>query len=450
MISEKKVERLENSAVKLSIVVPAAEVRRSYDKMMREYASNVRIDGFRKGHVPASVLERKFGDSLRLDAMGRVLEAAVDEAVKDLAEKPLAYDAPALDGEPEFALDKDFSFSVTYDVFPEVEAPSLEGLTITVPKVEVTQADVDRELEQIRQRNALVVEKQGPAAKGDIVTLDWKELDADGAEKEGSARQDFTFEVGTGYNLYKIDDEVQGLAAGASKTFSKTFPEGYEYPDLAGKTVTLAVSVTKVKEKKLPALDDELAQDVSEKYKTLADLVAATRENLEKTLADKLRHEKEHLITDEIVARGKVALPRSMVNAELSMRWDSLKRQMGVDSDDKLERIAAYSGKSRQALMDDWRPVAEKGIQARLLIEKLIEKGGYVCTDEDLEAEYARQASGGTMSVAEIKAEYEKHQSVEYLRERVREEKFFDAAIAAAKVADGEAKAYVDFVRENE
>lgn len=450
MISEKKVERLENSAAKLSVTVPQDEVRKAYEKMMKEYSNNVRVDGFRKGHVPASVLERKFGDSLRLDAMGRVMEAAVDEALKDLEEKPLAYDSPSLDGEPEFALDKDFSFSVTYDIFPIVQTPSLEGLTITVPRVEVTKVDMDRELEQIRQRNALVVEKQGPAVKGDIVTLDWKEVGADGAEAKDSARQDFTFEVGTGYNLYKFDDEIEGLAAGQEKTFTKTFPEIYEYPELNGKTVTLQVKVTKVKEKKLPALDDELAQDVSEKHKTLADLEASVREGLEKTLADRMRHEKEHLVTDEIVKRGDFALPKSMVSAELSMRWDSLKRQMGVDSDDKLERIASYSGKTREGLMEDWRPVAEKGIKAKLLIEKLVEQGGYVCTDEDLEAEYARQAEGNSMSAAEIKAEYEKRGSAEYLRERIREEKFFDAAISGASVVEGETVAFVDFARENE
>ncbi|MGB4572634.1 MAG: trigger factor [Rectinemataceae bacterium] len=450
MISEKKIEHLEHSAVKLSVTVGAAEVRKAYDKMMKEYANNVRVDGFRIGHVPASVLERKFGDSLRLDAMGRVLEAAVEEAVKDIEEKPLAYDSPSLDGQPEFAIDKDFSFAVTYDVFPTVVAPSLEGLSITIPKVEITKADIDRELEEIRQRNALVVEKQGPAGKGDIVTLDWQELGPDGEAVQGSARQDFTFEIGTGYNLYKFDDEIEGLAAGQEKRFSKSFTEGYEYPELVGKTVTLEVKVTKVKEKKVPALDDELAQDVSEKYSTLADLVASVEADLKKHLEDRLRHEKEHAVTDELLKRGSPDLPASMVAAELAMRWDSLKRQMGVESDEKLEQIAAYSGKTREALMEDWKPSAEKGIATRLLVEKLVEQGGFVCTDEDLEAEYARQAEGGAMSVAEVKAEYEKRGSAEYLRERIREDKFFDAVISGATVVEGESVSYVDFAKENE
>jgi len=450
VISDKKIEKLEHSKAKMTATVPAAEVRSVYDDMMKEYTKSVRIDGFRPGHVPASVLERKFGETLRLDAMSRVLEKAVEAALAESEEKPLAYEAPALEGEPEFALGKDFTFSVTYDVYPAFEAPSLEGIEITLPKVAVADEDLARELEQIRDRNAIVVEKTGPAANGDSVTLGWSELDAEGKPVEGSAREDFTFEIGKGLNLYKFDDEIVGLAAGDSKTFTKSFAEDYEYKDLAGKTVTLSVKVSKVKQKNLPALDDELAQDVSEKYKTLDDLKTAVKAQLQASLDARLRELKEKAIVDELLGRTKIEVPESMIAAELAMRWDSLKREMGIDTDDKMERIAQYSGKSRQQLYDDWKPAVEKAIAGRVVLDKLIEAGAFLATDEDLAAEYAKQAEGTAMSAEEVKAEYEKRQSVEYLKEHLREAKFFDSVLASAVVKEGEAVGFVDFMGRNE
>ncbi len=446
VISEKKLEKLEHSKVRMTATVPMADVKSVYDEMMADYVKSVRIDGFRKGHVPPSVLERKFGDSLRLEAMSRVLEKAVDAALADAEEKPLAYEAPALEGEPEFALDKDFSFSVTYDVFPHFELPSTEGIELEVPGVEVSEEDLAQELERIRERNAIVVEKTGEAALGDIVTVAYSELTEDGREVAGSKREDFTFELGKGLNLYKFDEEVVGMKAGDSKIFPKTYPGDFEYKDLAGKTVKLSVAVSKVKQKDVPALDDELAQDVSEKYKTLEDLKKAVREQLQSALDNRLRELKEKKLVDILLERTSIDVPESMVSAELSMRWESLKRDMGIDSDEKMESIAQYSGKSRQQLYEDWKPAVGKAIAGRLLLDKLVEKSGLEITEEDLSAEYARQAEGSAMSVEEVKAEYEKRQSVEYLKERMKETRFFDGLLATAKLGQGEKKSFVDFM----
>jgi len=446
VISEKKLEKLEHSKVRMTATVPMADVKSVYDEMMADYVKSVRIDGFRKGHVPPSVLERKFGDSLRLEAMSRVLEKAVDAALADAEEKPLAYEAPALEGEPEFALDKDFSFSVTYDVFPHFELPSTEGIELEVPGVEVSEEDLAQELERIRERNAIVVEKTGEAALGDIVTVAYSELTEDGREVAGSKREDFTFELGKGLNLYKFDEEVVGMKAGDSKIFPKTYPGDFEYKDLAGKTVMLSVAVSKVKQKDVPALDDELAQDVSEKYKTLEDLKKAVREQLQSALDNRLRELKEKKLVDILLERTSIDVPESIVSAELSMRWESLKRDMGIDSDEKMESIAQYSGKSRQQLYEDWKPAVGKAIAGRLLLDKLVEKSGLEITEEDLSAEYARQAEGSAMSVEEVKAEYEKRQSVEYLKERMKETRFFDSLLATAKLGQGEKKSFVDFM----
>ena len=454
MIDSKKIERLEHSAVKLSVTVPAAEGRREYDAMMKDYAKSVRVDGFRAGHVPASVLERKFGDSLKLDAMGRVLEKAVEEALKDAGpdERPLAYSQPSLEGEPSFEIDKDFSFSVKYDVFPKIEVGDWKGIEVQKPVCEISAGDEERELKEIQERNAVVVEREASAAaaKGDVVTLNFREVGEDGATVPGTEREDFTFEIGTGYNAYKIDDEIIGMKRDEERTISKTYPGDFENSALAGKSLKVAVKVTKIKEKKLPALDDDLAQDVSEKYKTLADLKADLRVQLEKRLADRMKQLEEKAIVDGLLARSKVELPESMVAAELAMRLENLQRQMGLDTPDKLDRILSYSGKTRASLVEEWRPSAEKAITTRLALEKLVEDGKYECADADLEAEFARQAVETQLSVDEVKAEYEKRGSMDYLKDRIKEDKLMAALLAAASVKKGAKVSFVDLLKDSE
>jgi trigger factor len=449
-IAEKKIEELEHSRVRLTITVPAASVRAEYDAMMQEYAREARIDGFRKGHVPVSVLERKFGPALKTEAMGRVIEKAVETGLKDAERQPLTYEPPAVDGDPSFELDKDFTFSVTYDTFPSFELPALEGISIEVPRVAVTEEDIARELEAIRQRNAIVIEKEGPAEMGDIVTADFEEIDETGQPVPGTARSDFSFELGKQQNIYKFDEEIVGLKSGDEKTFTKTFPTDYEFQEYAGKTLTLKARVKKVKKQDLPALDDELAQDVSEEYKTLDDLKAAVRKQLEASLEARLRTLKEHAILDELLKRTKVEIPRSMLAAELAMRWESLKRQMGVDSDERMDLLAQISGRSRDQLFKDWAPQAEKALASRILLDKLVEAGGYTASDEEVNAEIAKEAAHTTMSPEEIKAEYEKHGSLEYLKDDIKVRKFFDAVLASAEIREGESRSYMDFMKESE
>ena len=450
VISEKKIEKLERSKNKMTVTVSAEEVGKAYAEMMREYTKTVKIDGFRVGHVPSTVLERKFGETLRLDAMSRVLENSVESAIADLEQKPLAYAPPALEGEPEFSIGKDFIFSVTYDVYPVFEAPSLEGITIEVPVVSVGEEDIQGELDQIRERNAIVVEKTGPIEKGDIATLSFSELDTSGQTIASTAREDFTFEVGKGLNLYAFDDDILGLTAGEAKTFSKTYADDFSYKDLAGKTITLSITVSKVKRKDLPALDDDLAQDISEKYKTFEDLRNSVASQLLRTLETRLRDIKEKNLLNTLLSKTAIDIPESMTQAELSMRWESLKQEMGIDSDERMEKIAEYSGKSHVQLYEDWKPAVEKAIAHKLLLDALIEKSGISVSDEELEAEYSRQAEGTALSAVEVKAEYEKRQSVEYLKERIKERKYFDSAFESVRFIDGDKQRYVDIIGRNE
>lgn len=139
-----------------------------------------------------------------------------------------------------------------------------------------------------------------------------------------------------------------------------------------------------------------------------------------------------------------------MLAAELAMRWQSLKQQMGVDSDERMEMFLSLSGKTRDQLLQEWKPLAEKALASRVLLDKLIEAGAYSATDEEVDAEIAKEASRTTMSPAEIKAEYEKHGTIDYIKDDIKTRKFFDAVLSSAVVKETGAIAYLDFMRQND
>ena len=215
MSISKEITRLEHSAVKLTLTVGKDQVRSHYDELIQDYVKSAAIPGFRKGKVPRDVLERKFGDALKEEALSKILNKVIEETFTDESfpkeNQPLPYSTPRLDEETELVLelDKDLIFSVVYDVLPQLVVGPWKGLELEVPDVSVGDEDISRELEAIRERNAIVLDKDDDteAAKDHVVTVNYCELE-DGKEIPGTERQDFVFTLGTGYNLYQFDDDI--------------------------------------------------------------------------------------------------------------------------------------------------------------------------------------------------------------------------------------------------
>lgn len=180
----KEITKLENSAVKLTVTIAKKDVAAEYNESIAKYAKNIQIPGFRKGKVPVSVLERKYGEMLKADAAAELIEKALGEVFESIDEKPLPYAQPTMDEAPVLDVTKDLTFTVTYDVFPTVKVESLDGITIKEPVVEIGEEELNTELQQIRERNAMVVDKKDDeaAAKDDIATVNYCELAEDGSE----------------------------------------------------------------------------------------------------------------------------------------------------------------------------------------------------------------------------------------------------------------------------
>jgi trigger factor len=286
------------------------------------------------------------------------------------------------------------------------------------------------------------------AEAGNVLTLDYWELDDSGAPVQSSERKDFTFTLGSGYNIYKFDDEVTGMKKGETREFDKSYPEDADDKELAGKTKKLRVTLTALKVKKLPDLDDDLAQDVDEKYKTLDDLKNSIRERLNKDLEQRLRNIKINSLLEKIMETTPVDIPESMLRVELDSRWRNLARRFNTDSEG-LYKIIGGSAQAAESVIEGWKPDAIKGLHSRLIVETLMENLKLEASDGEVEAELERLAKESETSLDEVKKYYEDERMLEYQKEEVKEQKDIKKKKKKNTIKTGNKEKYVDLVAKN-
>ncbi|MDR1838881.1 MAG: trigger factor [Treponema sp.] len=452
MAVTKEIKRLEKSNISLSITIPKEDVRDQYQKMLNDYVKNIQLPGFRKGKVPQEVFERKFADALKQDAMGRIIESALKDVFSEenlpRNERPLPYSTPELQDEPKFDLEQDLQFSVIYDVLPDVKIDQWKGLNVEYPYAEITKEDIDRELEGIRDRNAIVMDRDDSAAaqNGDVVTIDYKILEEDGETPSGFKRDDFAFTLGSNTNFYQFDGDITEMKKGETKEFEKEFASDFFENALAGKKRKVRLTLTSLKEKKLPDLDDDLAQDVDEKFKTLDDLKNSIKERLTKNLERRLRDVKTSEMLKEIIKNTPVIMPESMIKAEVEGRWRRLAQYYNTSAETMMQMMK--SGEGHEEREKEWRSVAEKALHSRLIIETLLEEQKIEVTDDDVEKEFERMAVENSMEVDEVKKHYDE-QALIYLKEDIKERRLIDMMFSENTLKPGKKENYLDFVTDN-
>lgn len=451
----KEISKLENSAVKLTATIAKEDVVSGYNKNISKYAKNVQLPGFRKGHVPVKVLEQKYGDSLKQEVLADLIDESLNQIFAEEESKgirPLPYTQPRLDGDklPEFSTDKDLTFSVVYDVFPSVEVKDFSKIEVKEPQVEIGEKELNEELKAIQERNAVVIDKKEgePVEKDNIVTIDYKELDDSGTAIPGSEREGFVFTVGTGENIYKIDDEIVGMKKDETKEISKTYDAKEENKDLAGKTKKISVTVKAIKLRNLPALDDELAQDVSEKYKTLDDLKKDISKGLESAKNRKIAELKSQSLLEQLVEKNPIVLPKSMIQAEMESRWRMMAQQFQT-TPEQLEKMISASGQSKENMLTQWTGDAEKMLKSRLIVDALIREKNIAVTPEEVEAEFAKIADESGSTIEEVKEHYEDARAKEYIIDEIKENKLYDELYKQVKVSKGDKVKFADLFKNN-
>ncbi len=386
MVVEKSVKELENSQVALTITVDAASIEKAYQERLKKYAANLQVDGFRKGKVPASIVERKYGDAIREESTFECMENTLQEALKDVEEdrKPLPYSTPVLQDEEKllpFKKDSDITFTVHYDAMPKFELPAYTGLNVEVKTKTVTDEDVNAEIEKLREQNSLIVAKDGEAAKDDIATVDYVELDEEGAEFEETLRKDFTFTIGSGYNLYEIDDDVIGMKAGEEKTVEKEFDEH---------NVKLSIKLTALKKRELPEVDDDFAQDVKDEYKTVEDMKSGIKKKLEDDAEYDNTNAKAQAIIEKLVDDTSFSVPASMVDFQLEQNWKNFIQNSGLP-EEQLMAFFKMQDQTKESIMEGWRESAIKDLKGQLILDEIKKKENFEIDQAEFDKECEEQ-----------------------------------------------------------
>ena len=381
MIAEKSVKELENSQLALTITVDAESIEKAYKERLAKYAKDLQMNGFRKGKAPLSVVESKVGEAVREESTFNTMEEALHEVIETLPaeEKPLPYSTPVLQNEEAllpFKKDESVTFTVHYDVMPKFDLPAYTGLTVDYTAAEVTDKDIEDRIEELREQNSVVKSKEGTVAEGDIVTCNYVELDKDGNEVPNTSRKDFTFTVGSSYNFYDFDKDIIGMAKDEEKKFEKSYPEDYSNPAYAGKTITLLVKVTEIKERELPAVDDEFAEDIKEEYKSVADLKAGIKAEYQAELDEHMKSDKIEALLDKILEKTTINVPESMVRAQCEANWRDYVRQTGLE-EAQLLKYFELQGQSKENILAEMAESVKKNLKGQLLFEAIQKKENF-------------------------------------------------------------------------
>ncbi|NLZ68386.1 MAG: trigger factor [Spirochaetales bacterium] len=444
MFANQSIKELENSQVALTLTVDAASIEEAYKKQLDKYAKEATLNGFRKGKAPIALIEKKIGASLRQDVTFQCMEDDLKACIDTLSDeqKPLPFYTPVLQDEESlipFKANSDVTFTVNYEVKPQFEVGTYKGLTVEVPVVEVEKADVDKEIDALRDQNAMVIAKTTPAAKGDIVTINYVELDSEGNEVAGTSRADFTFTIGSSYNYYQIDEEVVGMSTDEEKTIAKTYGADFENSDLAGKTISLLVKMTNVKERQLPTLDDEFAQDVKDEYKTVKDLVDAKTSELKTNLEARMKDYKLSKLIGEVSKATTITIPSSMIDFQVENQWKDLLKNNPNLTEEQLLKYFELSGQSKESVLASWREPATENLKVQLIMEKIQKAEDFKPNEE----EFNKQVAEMTSKITDAK-------QIEMYTEMIKDDLTYsmvpDFLLANNTFKDGKKLSYADFL----
>jgi trigger factor len=421
------VETLGPTRAKLTVEVPFEELKPSLDAAYKSIAQRVNVPGFRRGKVPAAIIDRQFG-------RGAVLDQAINDALPKLYMQALQDNELEPLGQPEVDItrleDHDtLEFTAELDVRPQLEVPETAGLEVSVEAFEVTDDEVDAQVQGLRERFGTLSDVDRAAEEGDFVVIDLRAT-RDGEPVEGGEASGMSYQVGSGGMVEGLDDTVLGMAAGESRTFSSQLAGG----DLEGADVEIEVTVTAVKEQLLPDLDDEFAQMASE-FDTVEELV----EDLRTRLANTKRLEQAAAARDAVLERllelVDVPLPESVVTEELRSRRESVEQQLafaGTTLEDYLD--------SEEQTIDEFEADLEKRVRdavaAQFLLDEVAKRDAIGIEQQELTEHMLRRAQQSGQNPNDYVKHMVEHNHIPDLVAEVVRGKALAGIVEAATVTD--------------
>ena len=400
----KNVEKLEKSRVAVTVEVGAEEFEAAVAKAYAKARGKLSIPGFRPGKAPRKMIEKLYG-------AGVFYSDAVDIALPEAYTQAIGQSGLDVVGYPEIEIVDDkidengFTFKATVAVYPEVKLGEYKGLTAEKEEIKVSADDVKERLNEMAERNARLVSVDRKAKKGDIAVIDFEGFD-NGEAFEGGKGENYELELGSGSFVPGFEDQVIGLKAGDEKDLDITFPEDY-HADLAGKAVVFKVKVHEVKEKEVPAMDDEFAKDVSE-FDTLKDLKADLKKKItEERQKDADRVFEENLM-NQVAENITADIPDVMVENQAHQYLDNFKAQ--ISRQFPYEEYKKMTGMDDAKLLEEAKEPALRQVKMDLATAAIIKAENIEASDEDVEAEFAKMAEQFGMDVEMVKKYLSKEQ----------------------------------------
>ncbi|EYC50964.1 trigger factor [Hylemonella gracilis str. Niagara R] len=370
------VETLEKLERKITLNLPVDVIKTEVDARLKKLARTVRMDGFRPGKAPMSVVAQRYGFSVQYEVMndkvGEAFAAAANEAKLRVAGQPRIT-------EKENAPEGQVSFDAVFEVYPEVKIGDLAGAEIEKVNAEVSDAAIQKTVEILRKQRRTFAQrgKDEAAQDGDRVTVDF-EGKIDGEPFQGGKADGFQFLVGEGQMLKEFEDAVRGMKSGESKTFPLAFPADYHGQDVAGKTADFLVTVKKIEAAHLPVVDDALAKSLGVAEGTVAALHADIRKNLEREVKARLVARNKQAVMDTLIAKAELDLPKSIVAAELDRMVEGARADLkarGIKDADKAPIPTEL-----------FTPQAERRVRLGLVVAELVRANKLEATPEQIKA----------------------------------------------------------------
>ena len=393
----KNCEKLEKSQVALTVEVSAEEFEAAVEKAYQKMRKKINVPGFRPGKAPRKVIEGMYGAEVFFEeAMNNAFPEAYEAAVKEQDLQVVGYPSVELVGE---CTKEGFTFKAVAPVYPEVTLGEYKGLSAPKDEVKVTAADVDERLKELTDRNTRLESVDREAKEGDTAVIDFEGF-LDGKPFEGGKGEKHSLELGSHSFVPGFEEQVVGMKAGDEKDIDITFPEDY-HADLAGKAVVFKVKVHEVKEKQVPALDDEFAKDVSE-FDTLKDLKADLKKKITEERQKAADRAFEEALMEQVAANITADVPDAMIEAQCRQFLDNFKMQIaqqGIPYDQYMK----MTGMDEAKLLEDAKEPATRQVRMDLAMRAIIEAEKLEATDEEVEAEFQKMADEYNIDLETVK-----------------------------------------------
>ncbi len=425
-----QVEKLEKNMAKLTIEVAAENLEKAIEKAYRKNKNKISVPGFRKGKVPRQMIEKMYGKEIFYeDAVNMLIPEeyakAYDECGEEIVSSPKIDVVQVEAGQP-------FIFTAEVALKPEVRLGKYKGVKVGKIETEVTDAEVDAEINKERERNARNITVEDRAVKdGDMTVLDFEGF-VDGVAFEGGKGEDYPLTIGSGAFIPGFEDQLVGAEIGKEVEVNVTFPENYQAEELKGKDAVFKCTVKEIKEKELPELDDEFAGEVSE-FETLAEYREDVRKKLSEQKETEAKREKEDKAIDAVIEDSDMEIPEAMIETQQRQMVDEFAQRIQMQGL-TLDQYFKFTGNSHEMLLEQVKPQAEKRIKSRLVLEAVVEKENIEVSEDDYTKEVERMAEMYQMEadkVREMLGEDEKknvmkdiaiQKAVEFVAENAKEE----------------------------